>query len=323
MISKTESGKWLVDIRLSNGQRKRKTLRTLAEAKQFLHFAKSQSKDSPWTQTQKQDSRKLSELISLWYDSHGRTLESGEERKGRLLFIADLLNDPTAKLFTSAAFAELRAKRLAEGIKPNTLNHDLAHLRALYGELLRLGQIDYSNPLESVRGLKVQPPSLRVLERDEIKSLLAELTGSPAYLVTKVCLSIGARWSEAQDLRAIDLIEPNLLRLKGKNNKYRFLPVAKDLFADLKAIERRPMFPRTSYDDFRRAVEALRLDLPKGQLTHVLRHTFATTFLRKTSDLKSLQSILDHSNIAVTSRYLHAMPDHAQSVLTSNALVDL
>ena len=48
---------------------------------------------------------------------------------------------------------------------------------------------------------------------------------------------------------------------------------------------------------------------------HVLRHTFATRFLRKGNDLASLRKMLDHSNIVTTSRYLHPDAERMQEMV--------
>lgn len=320
MITRLESGRWRADIRLPTGVRRRKSFRTKAEAQQFIHFCKSQRHDSPWLTQNSGDDRRLSQLINLWFDLHGRSLLSGSDRKARLLHVCRLLGDPVAFKLSSDRFVRFRAERLDAGISESTCNHDLAHLRALFQELHRLGQIDYPSPLSKVRQLKVPPAELRFLSKREILLLLDAVDPKTTRLVMKVCLSVGARWSEAQGLAASDLVGPNRLRFLGKNNKYRFLPVSQDLFRELHDFLEEGCFPRTCYDDFRRAVQRCGIDLPDGQLTHVLRHTFATTYLSRTSDLRGLQSILDHSNISVTSRYLHALPGHAGQVIDANPL---
>ena len=55
--------------------------------------------------------------------------------------------------------------------------------------------------------------------------------------------------------------------------------------------------------------------LQKKISAHVLRHTFATRFLRNGGDLATLQSILGHANIETTSRYLHPDAERMQNMV--------
>ncbi|KFF47984.1 hypothetical protein GY26_16870 [Gammaproteobacteria bacterium MFB021] len=52
------------------------------------------------------------------------------------------------------------------------------------------------------------------------------------------------------------------------------------------------------------------IQLPKGQRTHVLRHTFASHFMMNGGDVLTLQKILGHQTITMTMRYAHLSPDH-------------
>src|SRR5690606_14263419 len=65
---------------------------------------------------------------------------------------------------------------------------------------------------------------------------------------------------------------------------------------------------------FRKAVDRSGIELPDGQLTHVLRHTFASHFLINGGDILALQRILGHSDLKVTMRYAHLAPDYMSSV---------
>ena len=70
---------------------------------------------------------------------------------------------------------------------------------------------------------------------------------------------------------------------------------------------------------FRSAYQRCGLHTP-GQMTHTLRHTFASHYLMGGGDILSLQRILGHSSIAMTMRYAHLSPDHLESALRLSPL---
>ncbi|MNF05512.1 Tyrosine recombinase XerD [compost metagenome] len=62
------------------------------------------------------------------------------------------------------------------------------------------------------------------------------------------------------------------------------------------------------------------IELPEGQLTHVLRHTFASHFMMNGGNILVLQKILGHANIRDTMRYAHFAPDHLEEAARLNPL---
>ena len=65
---------------------------------------------------------------------------------------------------------------------------------------------------------------------------------------------------------------------------------------------------------FRSAYQRCGFDTP-GQMTHILRHTFASHYLMAGGDILGLQRILGHSSITMTMRYAHLSPGHLESAL--------
>ena len=62
------------------------------------------------------------------------------------------------------------------------------------------------------------------------------------------------------------------------------------------------------------------MDLPVGQLTHVLRHTFASHYMMNGGDIITLQRVLGHASLAMTMKYAHFSPGHLAEVVTLNPL---
>lgn len=101
-----------------------------------------------------------------------------------------------------------------------------------------------------------------------------------------------------------------------KSGKSRSVPISKKLYEEL--IEEVPFVSCSAA--FRKAVERAGIDLPRGQLTHVCRHTFASHFIMNDGDIITLQKLLGHSDIKLTMRYAHMAPTHLLEVVEKNPL---
>ncbi|EEQ02175.1 Integrase [Yersinia rohdei ATCC 43380] len=71
------------------------------------------------------------------------------------------------------------------------------------------------------------------------------------------------------------------------------------------------------------AINTTDIKLPAGQLTHVLRHTFAAHFMMSGGNILVLQRILGHSDIQMTMRYAHFAPEHLETAVQFNPLTTM
>jgi len=334
-VRKISSGQWVADFYTVNrsdgkqGKRIRKKFATKGEALAFENYTLQKVEDAPWL-GQGKDKRQLSDLIHLWFDRHGITLRDGEKRKSSMLWAYECMGSPLATEFTAQLFTAYRAKRLdghfartkrVAKVSPRTMNLEHAYFLAVFNELKRLGEWDAPNPLENVRQFRTDESEMAYLNGDQIDSLLEQCRLSSAKdleMVVRICLSTGARWGEAESMRRSQITPGKITFIKTKGKRNRTIPIAPELIAQLPK-KNGALFSQCYYA-FRSALERAGIELPAGQLTHVLRHTFASHFMMNGGNILVLQKILGHTDIKMTMRYAHFAPNHLEEAIYLNPL---
>jgi len=201
-----------------------------------------------------------------------------------------------------------------------TCNNDLGYLNAVFNELHQTGEASYQNSFRNIRPVKIQEREMGYLEMDQIRAIFTELrertTNPHAFLVARLSLETGARWSEAEGM-TLDRLKPYRVTYdQTKSGKKRSVPISKDLYQTLKAhLEEHASFGTSTISAFRRAVERSRVKLPLGQCAHILRHTYASHFMMDGGDILTLQKILGHSTISMTMRYSHLSPEYLEDAV--------
>lgn len=323
---KKQDGKWLVDIQPGGrgGRRFRKTFATKAQALRFELTIQSRVLENPDYSTPKKDTRKLSDFVTLWYRSTGQFLNSGKDSYQRMLQASSRMGNPVMAVFKPAAFIAYRSERVSDGVKPATINRELQTFKAVFNELVRTGQFDGKNHFNAVRQVRTSEPKTRFLSNEEIRKLFEYLqkSESDAYLIALVCLSTGARWGEAQSLVLSDLSEGMVHYHATKSKKSRSVPVTDGVYCRLRDRLSVGAF-NDAYSTFTRRLYESGIDLPDGQRTHVLRHTFASHYMMNGGNILALQKILGHSTVNMTMKYSHLAPDYLREILEINPALTL
>ena len=324
-------GKWLAEAYIE-GKRKRKWFESKSEALRYYNAIKQEN--SPLyklitTQTHEEPMR-LSELVQLWYDLHGQTLARGDMYREKLSLMAQAFGDIYAKDFTVEMFADYRKKRLngeivfkntkhRTQVKESTINFEHSSFKAMFNELKRFGKFKGENPLNGLKQFREKELIfLRGPEIDRLLNACAKINND-LLLVVKLCLATGARWSEAVNMKSSQLIPHKVTFIKTKGGKNRTVPISKALYDELPK-KQGHLFKEATPFAFRQAIKMANIELPENQLTHVLRHSFASHFMMNGGNILVLKQILGHSDIQMTMVYSHFAPSHLESALTFNPL---
>ncbi|HEY8317105.1 MAG TPA: tyrosine recombinase [Gaiellaceae bacterium] len=225
----------------------------------------------------------------------------------------------------AAYVAQLRA----DGLAATTIARRVAALRSFYRHQVLLG-VRPDNPaaeLELPRRRRALPKTLSPGEAERLIEAAAGTT--PRALRDRALVELlygaGLRVSEAVglDRAAIDL-ERRLVRATGKGSKERIVPIGREAVDALRRYDSRgrpyldkrhrpelflnakggPLTRAGAFLILRRLAATAGLE-PGRVHPHILRHSFATHLLEGGADLRSVQEMLGHADLATTELYTH------------------
>ena len=245
-------------------------------------------------------------------------------------FLADACGSAALEQATPKAVRTWMMQLMEARIGPRTVARKLSSLRAFYRFARKMGLVaaDPTALAEAPKAPKRLPEF--VAERDMAK-LLDQVawpegfTGARDRLLLELLYGTGMRLAELTGLKPADFdVRRNSLRVLGKRNKERIIPLAAPLTALvqehllLRAALPSPPAPGTALlvkpDGQplpRRSVQSI-VNHYLGTVTtqakrspHVLRHTYATHLLEHGADLNAVKELLGHASLAATQVYTH------------------
>ena len=215
------------------------------------------------------------------------------------------------------------------GIGPKSQARILSGVRTFYHYLVVDGylEVDPTELLESPHLSKHLPEYLTTEEVDRLEAAI-DLTSAEGHrnrAIIEVFFSCGLRVSELVELKLSNLfLNERFMRVVGKGGKERLVPISQRAAGELELWfdDRRQMRIKPGEDDYvflnRRGHHLTRTmilimvkrlgeaaGIKKTLSPHTLRHSFATALLRGGADLRVIQVLLGHADIATTEIYTH------------------
>lgn len=243
--------------------------------------------------------------------------------------------DRPPEKITAADLTEFLVAERRAGVSPRTVARRLSALKMFFRFLILDGFLrqDITADLEAPHREQHLPDCLSV---EQVDALLAQPdTKTPAGVRDRAMLELiyaaGLRVSELTGLRGQDCALDNAeIRVMGKGSRQRAIPVHATAVAWLRAYLKQrgdpapgaPFFANPRGRAFTRQwvwkiikKAALGAGLDPAQVrVHTLRHSFATHLLHNGADLRRVQELLGHADIATTQIYTHVNPGYLKDL---------
>ncbi len=224
-----------------------------------------------------------------------------------------------------------------DNLNTSSINARLSSLRSFCQFLVKQGELEL-NPAKAINSPKQAQRLPKNLDVDEMNQLLnADDSQDPLrirdFAMMELMYSAGLRISELIDLNILDLdLNEKQARVTGKGSKTRIVPIGKTAIIKLqKWLEVREKFiakqeesalfiskrgTRITVRHFRERMKnwGIKQGVNKHINPHKLRHSFATHMLEGSQDLRAVQELLGHENLATTQIYTHLNFEHLSKV---------
>lgn len=278
--------------------------------------------------------REFLEHVEIEKGNSLKTVENYDRYLARFLSFANI---QTPKQITDDIVREFRLTlnrapgmkirgQSASTLKKNTQNYHLIALRSFLKYLMKRGITSLSP--DRIDLAKIKERSLDLITTDELTRLMkapdsATLKGLRDKALFELFFSTGLRLSELCSLnRDLDLSKDEF-SIRGKGEKVRVVFLSDDAKNAIREYLKsrkdmtEPLFTTESHNKTKdarltpRSIErivsqyAIKAGISKKVTPHVIRHSFATNLLSNGADIRSVQMMLGHANIATTQIYTH------------------
>lgn len=226
---------------------------------------------------------------------------------------------------------------MSTGISARSLSRKISTLKSFWRFLLK-NNYSTQNPTKNIVLPKTKKALPAFFKQSEMNNALDD-TFLPDdfekirdHLILKLFYATGIRLSELMSISdaGIDFSKKNL-RVIGKRNKERIIPISDRLIEDLKKYmsirdkdvdkedaelflrkNGKKMYPKLIYNIVHDSMSEVSTIHKKSP--HVLRHTFATAMLNEGADINAVKELLGHSSLAATQVYTHVSFDELYNI---------
>ncbi len=212
-----------------------------------------------------------------------------------------------------------------EPLIAKSINRKISTLKSFFKFLMREGMIE-ATPLSVIISPKINKRLPVYVEEKDIKTLFNyvefsdDWKGRTEKLVLELFYNTGMRVSELINLKTSQLdASYNHIKVLGKGNKERIIPINKDLIIALQQYindkpannaenifvneKGKPLYARQVYNFVKKNLALVTTVNKKSP--HILRHSFATHLTNNGADLNAVKELLGHSSLAATQVYTH------------------
>lgn len=248
------------------------------------------------------------------------------------LFLKEANLESVDHLTLRRFLAYLKEKNLSK----SSIARKLATLRSFFKFLCKEGYLK-TNPISGLSTPKIEKRLPIFLGIDEVNKLIEspdnDLNGLRDRAILETLYSTGIRVSELVGLSLVDIdFIGGIIKVYGKGKKERLVPIGDKALRAIrnyldtrrlisKIKEEKPLFlnkggSRLSDRSVRRIIDKYihKISYKEKISPHTLRHTFATHLLNRGADLRSVQELLGHANLATTQIYTHVTTDRMKSI---------
>jgi site-specific recombinase XerD len=301
---------WWVSF-VVNGKRYRTSTETSDRklAQNIRHEIKARIAEGKWFDRLPGEEKTFKEMMDKYLEEHSSKKASARDFAGYSKKLNSFFGDYMVTEVTPSLIKEYKKKRREDGLKPASINRELAAMKKAFNLAIKEWEWIRENPVMKVSMEAENNARDRWLREGEEERLLG---ASPVWLRELIifALNTGMRLSEILELkwREVDLSRKTVTVIRSKNGQKRTIPLNEKVSRLLliKSISRSNegefVFPSQAYTmlskynvgrGFRKAARRAKV---QDFRFHDLRHTFATRLVQAGKDLYKVQRLLGHKS---------------------------